>query len=49
MSSAAPLVLVEMAVEETMEEEQMGMRTKNNWRKSILEPDDESGLKQMLL
>ena len=49
MSSAAPLVLVEMAVEETTEKEQMGMRTKNNWRKTILEPDDESDLKQMLL
>ena len=49
MSSAAPLVLVEMAVEETTEKEQMGMRTKNSWRKTILEPDDESDLKQMLL
>ena len=38
-SSASALVLVEMAVEDTMEKEQM--RTKNNWRKTILEPDDE--------
>ena len=37
-----------VVVEETMEKEPMGMRTKNNWRKTILEPDDESGLKQML-
>ena len=43
MSSATALVLVEV------EEEQMGMRTKNNWRKAILELDDESGVKQMLL
>ena len=49
MSSATALVLVEMAVEDTKEEEPMGMRTKNNWRKTILEPDDESGVKQMLL
>ena len=48
-SSASALVLVEMAVEDTPEKEQMGMRTKNNWRKTILEPDDESGVKQMLL
>ena len=48
-SSATALVLVEMEVEDTMEEEQMGMRTKNNWRKTILEPGDESGVKQMLL
>ena len=41
MSSATALVLVE--------EEQMGMRTKNNWRKAILETDDESGVQQMLL
>ena len=34
---------VEMAVEDTKKKEQMGMRTKNNWRKTILEPDDESG------
>ena len=34
---------VEMAVEDTIEKEPMGMRTKNNWRKTILEPDDESG------
>ena len=38
-----------VVVEETMEKEPMGMRTKNNWRKTILEPDDESGVKQMLL
>ena len=50
MSSATPLVLVEMAVEDTKEEEpMMRMRTKNNWKKTILEPDDESDLKQMLL
>ena len=48
-SSATALVLVEMEVEDTMEEEPMGMRTKNNWRKTILEPDDESGVKLMLL
>ena len=41
-------VVVVEAVEETMEKEPMGMRTKSNWRKTILEPDDESGLKQML-
>ena len=47
-SSATALVLVEMAVEDTMEEEQMGMRTKKIWRKTILEPDDdESEVKQM--
>ena len=39
----APMSSVEMAVEDTMEKEPMGMRTKNNWRKTILEPDDESG------
>ena len=33
-------------MEDTKEEESMGMRTKNNWRKTILEPDDESGAKQ---
>ena len=49
MSSATALVLVEMAVEDTMEEEQMGMRTKKICRKNILEPDGESGVKQMLL
>ena len=49
MSSVTPLVLVEMEVEDTKEEEQMGMRTKTNWRKTILEPDDESGVKQMPL
>ena len=42
-------VVVVEAVEETMEKEPMGMRTKNNWRKTILEPDDESGAKQTLL
>ena len=46
MSSATALVLVEMAMEDTMVEEPMGMRTKNNWRKTILEPDDESGASQ---
>ena len=49
MSSVIPLVLVEMAVEDTMEEEPMGMRTKKNWSKTILELDDEIDLKQMLL
>ena len=50
MSSVTPLVLkMEMAVEDTMEEEHMEMRTKTNWRKTILEPDDESGVKQMPL
>ena len=48
-SSATALVLVEMEVEDTMDKEPMGMRTKNNWNKTILEPDDESGVKQMLL
>ena len=48
MSSTTVLVL-EMAVENTKEEEPMGIRIKNNWRKTILEPDDESDLKQMLL
>ena len=48
-SSDTALVLVEMPVEDIMEKEQMGMRTKNNWRKTILELDDESGTKQMLL
>ena len=48
MSSTTALGLVEMGVEDTMEKEPMGMRTKNNWKKTILEPDDESGLKQML-
>ena len=46
MSSTTVLVL-EMAVENTKEEEPIGI--KNNWRKTILEPDDESDLKQMLL
>ena len=41
MSSATALLLVEMAVEETMEEEPMGMRTKKNWRKTILDQDDD--------
>ena len=45
-SSATALVLVEMAMEDTMEKEPMGMRTKNNWRKTILELDDESGASQ---
>ena len=49
MSSVTPLVLVEMEVEDTKEEEQMGMRTKKIWRKTILELDDESGVKQMPL
>ena len=50
MPSVTPLVLkMEMAVEDTMEEEQMEMRTKTNWRKTILEPDDESDFKRMLL
>ena len=40
MSSATALVLVEMAMEDTTEKEQMG--TKNNWRKTILEPANES-------
>ena len=43
-------VVVEEAVEEAMEKEQMGIRTKNSWTQTIMEPepDDESGLKQML-
>ena len=47
-SSATALVLVEMetAVGESIKKELMGMRTKNNWRKTILEPDDESGASQ---
>ena len=39
------------AVVDTTEKEQMEMRSKNNWeagRKTILEADDESDLKQML-
>ena len=46
--------VVEMVVEmvvDTTENEQMGMRRKNNWeagRKTILEADDESDHKQML-
>ena len=44
------VVVVEEVVEDTMEKEQMGIRTKNSWRQTIMEPepDDESGLKQML-
>ena len=34
---------------DTMEKELMGMRTKKNWSKTILELDDEIDLKQMLL
>ena len=30
-----------MVVEETTEKEQMGIRTKRAWRKTILAPDDE--------
>ena len=41
MSSATALVLVEMAMEDTKVKEQMG--TRNNWRKIISEPDDETG------
>ena len=48
MSSATALLLVEMAVEDTMEKEPMEMRTKNNW-KTILDQNDESGVKLMLL
>ena len=33
ISSVTPLLLVEMVVEDTMVEEEMGMRTKKNWRK----------------
>ena len=42
--------VVDLAVD-TTENEQMGMRRKNNWeagRKTFLEADDESDLKQML-
>ena len=37
-------------IEEALEKEHMGIRTKNRWRKTIMEPepDDESGLKQVL-
>ena len=35
-------------VDDAMEKDQMGIRTKNNWRKTILEPDNESGLKRTL-
>ena len=45
ISPVTPLVSVVMAVEDTMEKEPMG----KIWRKTILEPDDESGVKQMLL
>ena len=34
------MVVVEV-VEDTMEKEQMGIRTKRVWRKTILAPDDE--------
>ena len=34
--------------DDAMEKDQMGIRTKNNWRKTILEPDNESGLKRTL-
>ena len=37
-----------VVVEDAMEKEQMGIRRKNAWRKTILEPDDEKGLKQTL-
>ena len=41
------VVMVE-AVEETMEKEEMGIGTKNNWarvwRETILKPDDDSAL-----
>ena len=54
MSSVTPLLLVEMVVEGTKEEEPMGMSNKKIWRKkiwrrTILEPDDESGVEQMPL
>ena len=41
---------VGVLVEDTMEKEQMGIRTTNSWRQTIMEPepDDESGLKQTL-
>ena len=45
------VVVVVGAQVDTMEKEQMGMRRKNNWeagRKTILEADDESDLKQIL-
>ena len=47
MSLVTPLVLVE--VEDTMEKEPMGMRTKKKRRNTILELDDESGIEQMPL
>ena len=34
-------VVVVKVVEETTEKEQMGIRTKRVWRKTILAPDDE--------
>ena len=37
-----------VVVEDAMEKEQMGIRRKNAWRKTILEPDDEKRLKQTL-
>ena len=37
-----------VVVEDAMEKEQMGIRTKNKWRKTILEPENESGLKRTL-
>ena len=37
-----------VVVEDAMEKEQMGIRTKNNWRMTILEPDDESCVKRTL-
>ena len=40
------VVLVVEVVEDTMEEKQMGIRTKKSWRSTILEPDDGSDLKQ---
>ena len=37
-----------VVLEDAMEKEQMGIRTKNNWRMTILEPDDESCVKRTL-
>ena len=34
-------VVEEMVEEDTKENEQIEIRTKNNWRKTILAPDDE--------
>ena len=45
MSSDTALVLVD----DTIEEEPMGMRAKKIWRKTILETADERGVKQMPL